>query len=214
MQETKSLLITRPEHDLITKYFCIWSEYVIAVAHEKRLTLYDLRGKKASRKEVDSYVCNKKPSIIFFNGHGNESEIAGHDNEIISDKATTPKEAIIYVRSCDAGQKLGGTLVNSGARAFIGYKRKFFLGYSPDKVMHPEKDMIAELFLAPSNLAVTTLLKKNTAQEAHRRSRDAMYKNMRKMLSSKGSFEERHAAKWLWSNLNSQVLIGDPKASL
>jgi len=68
---------------------------------------------------------------------------------------------------------------------------------------------LAKLFLEPSNSIAMVLLKGHTVQEAHNRSRAAMYKNFRKMVSSAASYEERFAARWLWSNLKNQVLIGN-----
>ena len=209
-----SVLVVRPDHELVTRYLCVWSEEVVALLEEKGINKLDLRGKKATRKEFESYVKTHKPSVIFLNGHGNAKEIAGYDDKIIVDETTVLADAIVYARSCDAGRELGHTLVSRGTRSFIGYNRKFILGYLPDKVMRPLEDSIAKLFLGPSNLAVSTVLKGNTAEEAHVRSRGAMYKNFRRMISSTATFEERFAARWLWSNINGQVLLGDATAKM
>ena len=209
---TKTVLITRPDHEPVTKYLCLWSEEILTLTEHKGISIYDLRGKKASRKIFESFMSKHSPALILLNGHGNAEIITGYDNEPIVDENSVMVWSIVYGRSCDAGQKLGDKLVNKGARTFIGYKRKFILAYTPDKMMKPLEDPIARLFLEPSNLVATSLIKGNTTLEAHRRSREAMNKNFRRMLSSVASFEERHAAPWLWSNLNSQVLIGDQTA--
>lgn len=73
---------------------------------------------------------------------------------------------------------------------------------------------MAKLFLEPSNLIPTTLLKGHTVGEAHERAKQEMIKNFRKMISSASTFEERYAARWLWSDIRSQVIIGDHNASL
>ena len=209
-----SALIVRPDHELVTKYLCVWTEDVVELAREKGIDTFDLKGKRAARKEFESYVNAHKPSVIFLNGHGNAIAITGYDNEVIVDDASVLEDAIIYARSCDAGRDLGPMLIKRGTRAFIGYDRKFILGYLPDKIMHPREDPIARLFLQPSNLAVSTVLKGNTAAEAHARSKEAMYKNFRRMISSAATHEERFAARWLWSNINGQVLLGDPTAKM
>lgn len=205
-------LITRPDHETVTKYLCLWSEEILALAKHKGISIYDLKGKKANRKAFESYVFKHSPSLVLLNGHGNAEIITGYDNETVVDKDSVLENSVVYGRSCDAGQTLGNDLVNKGARTFIGYKRKFILGYTPEKIMKPLEDPIARLFLEPSNLIATSLIKGNSTLEAHRRSCDAMSKNFRRMLSSIASFEERHAAPWLWSNMNSQVLIGDQSA--
>ena len=209
----RSVLISRPEHDVITKYFHAWSEDVLADA-KTRGAVYDLTADKATRKNFESYVKGKNPSFLFINGHGDAERIAGYENEILIDSKSNLPETVLYARSCDAAQILGPLLVSKGVQAFIGYKRKFICGYSPDKVWRPLEDPIAKLFLEPSNLVASTLIKGHSTQEAHRRSKDAMIKNFRKMISSTASYEERYAARWLWSNINCQVLLGDVSATI
>ncbi len=208
----KSLLITRPDHDLVTKYLCVWSGDIVTLAHRKGFVVYDLKGKKANRRQFESYFSAHHPVLLFLNGHGNSRSITGHNNESLVEQTSDLQGTIVYARSCDAGLILGMQLVNMGTRSFIGYRRKFFCGYSPEKITKPHQDPIARLFLEPSNLILSTLIKHHTAEEAHRRSKDAMYKNFRRMVSSTASYEERYAARWLWSNINCQVLLGDPQA--
>ena len=186
MPMNKSMLITRPDHDPITKYFCAWSESVVNFAKEKSLNVYDLKGKKSNRREFISYVKNHAPSVIFLNGHGNADIVSGYDNEplIGVDNCAFLNNSIIYTRSCEVGQSLGPQIVKNGAKAFIGYRRKFFCGYSPDKITRPLDDSMARLFLEPSYLVVSTLIKNNSVEDAHARSKKAMYKNFRRMVSS------------------------------
>lgn len=214
MGVNKAILITRPHHDYATNYLRVWSKEIKSLAEEKGIPVYDLEGKKSLKANLESYWKAHKPSFIFLNGHGDTHVITGHDNEPLVDMSTSLNGALIYARSCDAGQVLGSQLINNGARAFIGYKRKFVLGYSPEKLAKPREDAMAGLFLEPSNLVASTILKERTAQEAHIRSKKAMYRNFRKMVSSAASYEERYAARWLWSNLNNQVLFGDINAKI
>lgn len=209
MPVNKAILITRPDYETVTKYLCLWSEEVKEFAGRKGVIVYDLKGKKANRKEFESYLSKNRPALLFLNGHGNAEVITGYDDHPLIDRDSSVQGTILYGRSCDASLFLGPYLVQKGARAFIGYRRKFILGYVPEKIMRPLEDPIARLFLEPSNLVATTLLKGNTTAEAHSRSRREMYKNFLKMLASTSSFEERHAAPWLWSNFNSQTLSGD-----
>lgn len=209
----RSVLITRPQHDEITRYFCAWSETVVGMARA-RGSAYDLFSERAVRKNLESYIRGQNPAFVFLNGHGNAQAIAGHENEVLVDSGSSLPETIIYARSCDAAQILGPKLVEKGTLAFIGYTRKFICGYTPDKIWRPLEDVMAKLFLEPSNLVASTLIKGNSTHEAHTRSKAAMYKNFRKMVSSTATFEERYAARWMWSNLNSQILLGDPEATI
>lgn len=211
---SKSVLITRPNHDVETNYLCKWSERVIALARKKQYTVYDLLGQKAARKNLESYLKAQKPPFLFLNGHGNKNEIAGQDNEVLIDSSSKFKGVIIYARSCDAGKVLGRKLVKKGATAFIGYMRKFVFSYTESKIIKPLQDNIAKLFLEPSNLVASTILKGHSASEGNERSKKAMYKNFNMMIASTASYEERYASRWLWANLRCQVLIGNGEASL
>lgn len=160
-------------------------------------------------------MATKKPAVLFLNGHGSATTITGQDLEPLLEvgKKSAVAGTIIYARSCNAGIILGKTLIKDGAKAFIGYNQKFILGYDSEKRIRPLIDSMAKLFLAPSNLVVTTLIKGQTAREAQDRSRQAMLKNYRKITSAAASYRKRYVARWLWSNYKSQVLYGDAGAT-
>lgn len=213
----KSLLVTRPNHDPATHYLYHWSETVIDEAKKKQIPVYDLRGEKAKRTTFLSFLRSKRPGFIFLNGHGDAVSVAGQNDEVLLDETTDNnliKYSLMYARSCDSGRTLGNSLVQHGAVAFIGYARKFLVGTIRSKITKPREDPLAKLFLGPSNLIPTTILKGHTVGEAHQRSKQAMLKNFWKMISSAGSFEERFAARWLWSDIRSQIVLGDQNASL
>jgi len=186
----------------------------VDMARKKGMDVFDLEGAKATRTNFTSYISKHSPGIVFLNGHGNATTITGNENEPLVDMKSTIDTAVLYARSCDAALHLGQLLVTGPTKAFIGYKRKFVFSYSLAHVTKPLRDPLARLFLEPSNLAVSTLLKNHTAEEAHMRSREAMAKNFRRMVSSEASDEERYAARWLWANINSQVLLGDGLAKM
>lgn len=213
----KSLLVTRPNHDAATNYLYHWSAAVIDEAKRKQIPVYDVKGDKATKATFMSYLRSKRPGFLFLNGHGDAVSVAGQHNDTLLDE-TIKKDlvagSILYARSCDSGKVLGNTLVSRGATAFIGYARKFLVGTTPSKITKPLEDRLAKLFLEPSNLIATTILKGHTAGEAHARSKQEMMKNFRKMISSAATFEQRYAARWLWSDMRSQVSLGDQNATL
>lgn len=67
-------------------------------------------------------------------------------------------------------------------------------------------------FLEPSNLVPISLIKGNSLINAFRKSQVVMRSNLRKMLSSDAPLEERYHAQFLWSNIRSQTILGDPEA--
>ncbi len=205
-----TVLITRPNDDLTTNHLFYWAGLIVSLAKRKGLTVLDLAGKRANRKNFESYLRKKSPGIIVFNGHGSPSVITGHNQEILVDTKNSSQHlvgALIYARSCKAGQVLGKVLVKKGAKAFIGYARDFVFACDEKYTTKPINDPLAKLFLEPSNLVPIAFIKGNTAQQSHNKSKVAMRKNVRYMLSSEASEKERSSAVWLWSNYTCQKLI-------
>lgn len=213
----KTILITRPNHDLTTNYLYFWSEAVIDTAKKHNLIILDLNKNKANRKNFDSYLKNKHPQFIFLNGHGSKTAITGYNNEVLIESNKNKamiKTSIIYARSCDSGKILGKVLINNGVSAFIGYERKFVFLYNPDYLTKPQEDPVAKIFLEPSNLIPNTIIKGHSAGEAQDRSKENMLKNFRLLLISSSGPEERYCASLLWSNIKCQVLLGDPETKM
>lgn len=216
MEANKGFLITRPRSDYLTNLIFHLCDNVLAVAHAKGYRIYQLDAEKANRKLFNSYVRKNKLSLVFLNGHGNTDCVTGHDEEVLigvgdGDDALTG--AIVYARSCDAAVNLAVALVENGTKAFLGYKRKYYLASSVGRVSRPRNDKLARRFIEPANLAVTTLLKGNTVEEADNRSKFEMMKNVFSMLSSAATDEERSAAPLLYSNVRNQVIIGNKLAT-
>lgn len=166
---SKTILITQPNHDLTTNYISFWAEKVIAIAKKKGVKIVALKSKRANKKEFTSVNQKISPQLIFFNGHGDYDLIAGQNNEVlvqagINDKCLAGK--IVYALSCRSAKKLGKASVKNGAKAYIGYVEDFIFNYDRDKVSRPLDDKIVQLFLEPSNLIVSSLLKGHTTHES------------------------------------------------
>lgn len=212
----KCTLITRPNHDLATNYLCMWSESVVKLSSKKRKT-FDLKGEKATASNFKSYVEKHQPDFIFINGHGNEYEIAGFNNETlvkVGNNESLLAEKIVYARSCDAARILGEQVSKNNSSTFIGYKKSYILGRNPLKSNYPLTDEVARLFMEPSNLISISIIKGRTAKEAYLKSQSEMMKNFFFMLSSKANSNQRDAAPYLWSNRKNQVLLGNENAKL
>ena len=210
------ILITRPNHDEATNYLYFWTSSVIKEITKKGITIYALPSKKAAQKNFVSYLKNNQ-GFIFFNGHGSKEVITGQDNEILVDTTNASllsKTKIVYARACQAGKILGQCLVNAGTKAFIGYTNNFVFLRIKRFITHPLDDFLARLFLEPSNLVATTIVKGHSANEANNRSLNAMRKNLQFTLSSMASAEEQAAASYLWSNINCQVIYGDVETKI
>jgi hypothetical protein len=154
---------------------------------------------------------------LFINGHGNEIEIAGYDDETLVKVGLNEyllQNKIIYARSCDAASVLGDMVSKKYATTFIGYKKSYVLGRNPSKASHPLTDEVARLFTEPSNLVAISIIKGNTAGDAYNKSQQQMMKNFFFMLSSSATSNQRDAAVYLWANRKNQVVFGDKEAKL
>lgn len=214
MKISKTLLVTRPNYDSTTHYCYHWSHLVIEKAREKSFRTLDLTCEKVTKNNLESYLSKQKPDLLFFNGHGSQTVLAGQNDEpILTEKnfKIIPENSIIYVRSCNVGNILGKKIV-SRASAFIGYSKSFGFYRDSKFLRNPTDDSLAGFCFEPSNLVVTTLIKGKTALEANERSKTAMLKNLQYLLSSKALEREKQCAQVLWRNYKYQILIGNSDA--
>lgn len=214
----KSLLITRPNDDPLLNTLFHWCKPIILEAQRKQFNIFDLKGDNAIKTTFESYVFRNTPKFIFFNGHGSKDSIQGYNNEVLVDSTDCLrllKGAIIYVRSCRAGASLG--LISTkpgGAIAFIGYSTRFWLILSKNRSTLPLLDPVAKFFLETSNLVPLSLIKGNSVEEAHKKSRNAMLRSYLFMNSSRATTEQRQAAGFLYLNHLFQIVHGDKTARL
>lgn len=214
--KNKTFLITRPRHDLITTYFHHWSKKLIDLAGKKGANVIDLQHKKVNKRELTGRLAKTRPHLIILNGHGNPLEVTGHDNtELITPvNAHVLKDAIVYARSCDSAMALGQIAVSQGARAYIGYLQPFYTAFNLDKTTHPLSDELAALFLEPSNHVAVSLMKGHSAGDSSKRSKNLSQKKVQQLTSSQASPEDLVYAKYLWSNMQSQICHGDKDATV
>ena len=69
----KRILISRPNHDLITHYLCEWSQEIVDFANKKTSLVDDLKSQNANAGNVISHLKKINYDFIIFNGHGNQN---------------------------------------------------------------------------------------------------------------------------------------------
>ncbi|MDO8618314.1 MAG: hypothetical protein Q7R49_00030 [Candidatus Daviesbacteria bacterium] len=213
----KGTLITRPNHDLATTYLFYWSKPLVEIAKNEGIQILDLAQKKASLGTLSSYIENRKPRFIFLNGHGGPDYVCGYDDEVIVNLDNCKEllnGTIVYARSCESGLLLGPECIKTGTLAFIGYSRKFIVGYLEEKQTRPLNDNVAKLFLEPSNLIALYIMRGNSVKIACEKARSLMIRNFTYMLSRSASSDEKDAAVYLWSNIKHLVTWGNTEAKV
>lgn len=212
----KTFLITRPDHDITTRYLKIWSKQIIKIADEKNIQVLDLDSVKANKKELESRIEKINPHLIIFNGHGSDDCITGYENRILvqtGDNEKLLKSKIIYAVSCNSALKLGPASIKSGAESYIGYTDSFIF-FHENNLNNPLSDKTAALFLEPSNQVAVSLIKGNSSGDSSKRSKKYFLKNIQELLSSKyeSHSEFSQYAQALWWNMKHQVCLGDQEA--
>lgn len=210
-----SLLITRPEHDVTTRYLSKWSEKIIKEARNKGKNVIDLFRGKANRNRVISTLEKRSPGLVVLNGHGSENCIRGHNNEIIlknSDRQVFNSK-IIFARSCKSAKTLGPNAITQGATAYLGYKEDFWFRYNITKISKPLEDQTAALFLEPSNYLVISLLKSHPTGYANNKSRALFRKNIEKLLTESPLAEDYDTIRYLYWDMINQVCLGSEDAT-
>lgn len=211
------MLITRPNHDLTTDYLFFWSKHIIDYAIKIKRSIVDLARKRANFKEFNSIVRKVKPRLIVLNGHGNETTVAGYDNEPLVELGNNTEilaGKIVYARSCSSAKKLGNESSKKGCRAYIGYDDEFVFSVEINKITKPLEDKTAEIFLKPSNQIVISLLKGKTTSESNERSKGLYKKQIQEYSTSDATLDQKELVPLLVWNYHHQVCLGDQNAKL
>ncbi|MAG78001.1 hypothetical protein CL616_01410 [archaeon] len=214
----KQFLITRPRYDKHTGYLYSFSKAIIRIIKEnKKIHLNELKGSKANRKNVISSLSKQKPTLVFFNGHGNEWTVFGHNDKPILDEENInlTKGKIIYALACDSLTELGEVAVNKGAKAYIGYKDEFMWVGDPSKSSAPDKDKNAIPFRRACHVLIYSLVTGIPVKKAIQKTKG----EYRKLIKTYGNSKDDPygdtpaiglALSWDMLALD---MVGDPKAA-
>lgn len=215
---TNTLLVTRPKYDDGTEYLSAYAIEFLKRVKFLNINFKDFEGKNVTKKEIEKYIKNKNPQLLFLNGHGNPSgdEIYGHNDQVIFSlsNASLLKNRIIYARACFVAISLGKAAVKDGSGCFIGYEFPFSFWMDDKWSAKPLNDKMAALYLVPSNELALSLINGKTAAEADKRSKRMMIKNMKEILAMETRKEPgaTRMLEILWDNYEGQVVLGNKEA--
>lgn len=211
----KTLLVTRPNYDDATCYLFYYAKLIIDFAEEKNIHVLDLVRPRLTKGNFLDLISTQDPALVFFNAHGDERIIYG--DKIEGDEEMLVEEnknhfllsgRIVYARACRAAASLGKACSRQSG-CFIGYKTPFSFWIDERWSSKPLNDNTANLFLEPSNLIVSSLLKGNTAQEAFDKSLTMSKKNILNLLKIKEEPEAMPSIMLLWNNMQGQEILGE-----
>jgi hypothetical protein len=169
-----------------------------------------LNGSDATAAKLLDSIDAYNPGLVMFNGHGNPTTIVGHGGALISSLHTTKERFIgrvIHAVVCSAAHQLGEELVDLGAKAFVGYKDKFYFWQHGDDTSDPG----AKLFLEPALHVSRRLCEGGTVGDAFIASQKMYVENLKKELSTNGAGEISSA---LEHNIRNHVVVGERSATI
>ena len=204
------MLITRPDHDIVTNYLFYWSTFIITQAFKSGKNVTDLSKNRANAKEFASVIRKTKPKMIVINGHGSDSVVRGYDNEPLVEKGKNQdlfKGAIVFSRSCQSAKNLGPEAIKIGCKAYIGYDDDFVFVTETAMTTKPLEDKTAQLFLEPSNYVVISLLKGHSPTDANKRSKDFYKKTIKRLMSSVATSKDIELIPNLFWDYSHQVCL-------
>lgn len=211
------VLFSRPNHDNTMAYLHYYSSLLIDLPKQYGLKTINKEGEDANKKVVSNIIKEFAPKLIMFNGHGSSKAIFGHHNELLVSSEENPEilsKTITYALACSSARELGVEACKKGAIAFIGYIDEFSLGKDPDSEATPKRDRIAKLFLEPSNLLFSSLIKGNKAIDAVVKAKKKILENVW-FLNTTDSFPEApYYAPYLFYNFLYLDICGDQNASI
>ncbi|MCK5107839.1 MAG: hypothetical protein KAQ83_03870 [Nanoarchaeota archaeon] len=177
----KSLFV-RPCHDDVLGYLSYFSKILVRESEKRGIKTINKEKEQATNKIISNIIKKQKPSFIMFNGHGAPDLICGHNNEVLinKDNFKVLKNKLIYSLSCSSAKILGKKIADEST-AFIGYDYEFALGMDTNCQTSVYRDKIVKLFLDPSNLLVSSILKGNTAELAVIKAKKDMKRNISKL---------------------------------
>lgn len=211
------LVVTRPDHDYATRYLSAWSEKFFNVAKDKKYAIIDLHRKRANKKEIESILSKREPEFIILNGHGDDGIVMGYRNEPLITagvNSSVLNGKITYAISCRSARVLGKEVGGYISTTYIGYKEDFILVYLAQFRTRPHTDTLAGIFLNPSNIVVTTLLKGHSVKDAVARGKKEFLRNIQHLLTSETTAEESSNVRFLIWNMQNLVAQGDMGKSI
>lgn len=209
----KSILVTRPQYDDATSYLFYYASLILREAEERGLPVFDLKRPRLTQRKFTEIMEEKSPVFVFFNAHGSEKAVygdkIGDEEEALVEEGKNHRlldSKLVYARACWAAASLGRAC--SGG-CFIGYKTPFSFWINKKWSAKPSNDDTASLFLEPSNMIASSLLKGNTTEEAVKKSLNMSKKNILKLLKEKEEPGATAAITVLWNNMEGMEIVGN-----
>jgi len=181
------MILIRTCYDIQTAYLYKYSDKPITEAERAGFKVVKLEDKEITEKSLQSRLKKHKPSLIFFNGHGNKTSLFCKDQEVFIDidSCDVFKNTITFARACDCLAGLGKEAVSNGCKAFIGYSKKFWIARHHPRECTPLRDKIARPVIECSDIIIKELIHNKSVKEAVNKSHTLSARHILDLVYSK-----------------------------
>jgi hypothetical protein len=185
------ILIVRTDHDPLTHYLHGACEPIILEAQKRSCKLVDVDAKSHDMNSMTKLMKKLKPAFVLLNGHGSPNAFYRTTKDVLLDATTADalKGAITYARSCECLIGLGKAAVKSGCRAFIGYRRLFWLPKMAGMLSRSQQDRIAGPVVDASNLVAESIIRGQSVENSIRKSHELTAKMMLDLIYSQDPYD-------------------------
>lgn len=200
---SNKILITLPNYEMVVEYLVSWNKELITLAESKSFDVKVLEGDKVTKKTFEGVIKSLKPDLVLLNGHGSEEIVAGHKNEpilIYNENDEIVKDSIVHALSCDSATTLGESVVEKGAKAYLGYASPFIFLTDKNSHCRPGEDRLANYFREPAIEAPKRLIKGDSVKEAFDKAKNKYQIALEKVSISSAPLEAEQIRFALFSN--------------
>ena len=213
MPQMNMMVSTTANFELATRYLHDWVMTVINQASRYGINVTNLDGWMANRYRLETNIASKDPIFVWLNGHGNENQLGGQDNEIILDLSNNDMLSgrVCYAFSCLTALELGPSSIAKGCLSYIGYSDEFVFLY--DTRATPLTDDYAKWFMWAGNEIGLSLLRGETTGQAYANSQALFDAAIRYWSESNDPVAPQMLA-CLYQDKNFQELLGSATARI
>ena len=180
MPQQNHVLIASADYEKVTHIIHEWSRDVVHNAVDAGNSVYVMNQEQYSRDNLRSGMLNLQPAFFFGMGHGYYFLTTGYDSEVVIQSDTTyyrdgqeyhapdvnmdiTNNVVVYLLSCQTGEKLGIDMINKGTKSFIGYDRDFVFFSSSNAAV---KKIYEGFFMRPAMKIADSLVQGKTTKQA------------------------------------------------
>lgn len=206
----KRVMFTSPSYDNVTQVLTHWVEdaaqYVESLSRHKPITI---KGNTVTADNFHKLLGKHKPPLVTLSGHGGHDNMFGQNHAVlhhVGDDHDDLKGSIVHAVACYTANNFGKTLVDAGAKGYIGFTDEFKLHFLDGKTSDP----IASLTLKPAYEVTKMLASGSTIREAWVKSQKMFAANYRAAALAKNI--DTDVVSNIAHNMSNHIFHGDENA--